>query len=199
MVQRLSVAQAMIGSPSLLILDEPMIGIDPAGVVHFRSLFRDFVDGGGTIIMSSHIMSEVESLCSSLVVIHSGQMIYRGPIAGFIDRSLTSRTIQIELAPASPEALVTSVVTSILKIPGVTGVIRSGVGGGAGLIADVEKGRDVRGEISRVVVESGAALLSIGYSRSELDDAYVASVRGSGVTVGVAAAGRPGEVGGSRA
>ena len=78
MVQRLSVAQAMMGSPKVLILDEPMIGIDPAGVVQFRSIFREFVRDGGTIVMSSHILSEVESLCTSLVVIHSGRISVQG-------------------------------------------------------------------------------------------------------------------------
>ncbi len=93
MVQRLSVAQAMLGSPSLLILDEPMIGIDPAGALHFRSLFREFARGGGTIVMSSHIMSEVESLCDSLAVIHSGRLIFRGQIQEFISSSLDTRLV----------------------------------------------------------------------------------------------------------
>ena len=96
MVQRLSVAQAMMGSPSLLILDEPMIGIDPAGALHFRALFRKFAADGGTIVMSSHIMSEVESLCDSLAVIHSGRLIYRGPIKEFISGSLDTRLVEVE-------------------------------------------------------------------------------------------------------
>jgi ABC-2 type transport system ATP-binding protein len=171
MVQRLSVAQAMLGSPKLLILDEPMIGIDPAGALHFRSLFRKFADEGGTIIMSSHIMSEVESLCTSLAVIHSGQLIFRGRIEDFIARSLDTRLVEVEVI-SPPDGLL----ASVRSVAGVTGVTRTA----AGFTAEIEKGRDVRGQISKAVVESGATLLSIGYSRSELDEAYLAAIRGSG-------------------
>jgi ABC-2 type transport system ATP-binding protein len=171
MVQRLSVAQAMLGSPSLLILDEPMIGIDPAGALHFRSLFRKFSSDGGTIIMSSHIMSEVESLCSSLAVIHSGRLIFRGQIQDFITRSLDTRLVEVEVVSPSDDLL-----AKVRTISGVTGVTRNG----SGFTAEIEKGRDIRSQISRTVVESGASLLSIGYSRSELDEAYLAAIRGSG-------------------
>jgi ABC-2 type transport system ATP-binding protein len=170
MVQRLSVAQAMLGSPSLLILDEPMIGIDPAGAVHFRSLFRDFVAGGGTIILSSHIMSEVESLCTSLAVLHSGSLIYRGTIGDFISGALTSRVVDV-VAQSAPGGL-----ADVLgKIPGVLRVSTTA----AGFSVEMEKGADVRGAVSKAVVQSGANLLSIGYSRTELDEAYMAAIRGS--------------------
>lgn len=171
MVQRLSVAQAMMGTPSLLILDEPMIGIDPAGAVHFRSLFRDFVSHGGTIILSSHIMSEVESLCTSLAVLHSGTLVFRGGIAEFISGALASRIVRVEVSSA-PLGLEQSLRT----IKGVVGVTASA----GGFSVEMEKGADLRAEISRTVVNSGASLLSIGYSRTELDEAYLASIRGSG-------------------
>ncbi|HUI85834.1 MAG TPA: ABC transporter ATP-binding protein [Nitrososphaerales archaeon] len=168
MVQRLSVAQALLGSPSLLILDEPMIGIDPAGVVHFRELFRGFVSGGGTIVMSSHIMSEVESLCSSVMLIHSGRIVSKGTIKDFIESSLGGRTVRVELGPHDDSLLG--------KIRAIAGVLRVGASEG-GLDVAVEKGRDLRGEISKEVVGSGVDLLSIGFSRSEFDDAYVSATR----------------------
>lgn len=170
MVQRLSVAQAMVGSPRLLILDEPMIGIDPAGVVHFRSIFREFVRDGGTIVMSSHILSEVESLCSSLAVIHSGRVVFRGGIQEFILKEVGARSIAIEVEKAD-ESLVRAV-------EAVKGVKRVSATGG-GLVVEVSSDSDPRAEISRVVVESGAKLLSIGYARNELDEAYVNSMRGT--------------------
>jgi ABC-2 type transport system ATP-binding protein len=171
MIQRLSVAQALLGPPSLLILDEPMIGIDPAGVVHFRSIFREFVRDGGTIIMSSHIMSEVESLCTSVAVIHSGRMLFRGAISEFIETSLDSRLVQVEVRSPS-EALV----ARLEKIPGVLSV----TGTEKVLTVVVARGTDPRSEISRAAVELDAGLLSIGYSKNEIDDAYVAAIRGSG-------------------
>jgi ABC-2 type transport system ATP-binding protein len=170
MVQRLSIAQAMVGSPRFLILDEPTIGIDPAGVVHFRSVFREFVQNGGTIIMSSHILSEVESLCTSLAVIHSGRIVFRGGIQEFVVKELSKRSITVE-AEKVGEGLLHALET-------VKGVVRVSLTT-RGLLIEVSKDSDPRAEISRLVVESGAKLLSIGYSRNELDEAYVNSIRGT--------------------
>lgn len=170
MVQRLSVAQALLGSPSLLILDEPMIGIDPAGVVHFRSIFRDFTKNGGTIIMSSHIMSEVETLCSSVAVIHSGRLVFRGAIDQFIETSLDTRRIVVEVGVV-PAGLI----QLLESVPGVAKVTPEGTT----LLIEIEKGTDPRSQISKAAVETGAGLLSIGYSRTEIDDAYVAAIRGT--------------------
>jgi ABC-2 type transport system ATP-binding protein len=170
MVQRLSVAQSMVGSPKVLILDEPMIGIDPAGVVQFRSMFRDFAKDGGTIIMSSHILSEVESICTSLAVIHSGKMVFRGPIDGFIRQSLNSRLIVVELdKPADPQLS--------SRVSSVAGVRHVGTNA-VGLLVETEKDSDPRAEIARTVVESGAGLVGLRYSESELDEAYINAIRG---------------------
>ena len=170
MVQRLSIAQALVGSPRLLILDEPTIGIDPAGVVHFRSIFREFVHNGGTIIMSSHILSEVELLCTSLAVIHSGKMVFRGGIKEFILEGLGSRSVAVEVERVDSE-----LVRALGTVEGVTRVSVTA----AGLLIEVSKDSDPRAEISRLIVESGAKLLSMGYSRNELDEAYVSSMRGA--------------------
>lgn len=170
MVQRLSVAQAMMGSPSFLILDEPMIGIDPAGVVHFRAIFRKFVADGGTIIMSSHVMSEVEALCSSVAVIHSGKMVFRGAVSEFIQTSLDTRLILLEVRSPSDD-----LVRKLEEIPGVLNVTPSE----RLLTIEVGKESDPRSEIASTVVQSGAGLLSMSYSREEIDDAYVASIRRS--------------------
>jgi ABC-2 type transport system ATP-binding protein len=172
MVQRLSVAQSMMGSPRVLILDEPMIGIDPAGVVQFRSIFRDFVKDGGAIIMSSHILSEVESLCTSLAVIHSGKMVFRGPIDGFIRQSLEFRLVVVEVGPPGADPLLVSRVSSLHGVTKVTS-------NAAGLLVETDKHSDPRAEIARTVVGSGASLLGLRYSESELDDAYISAIRGN--------------------
>ncbi len=169
MVQRLSVAQAMIGSPSILILDEPMIGIDPAGVVHFRVILREFVERGGTIVLSSHIMSEVESLCSSVVMIHSGRLVFSGRTEDFIRTALNSRLIHVEVSSAT-----SGLAVSLAGIPGVVSVTETPTG----FEIETDKEKDVRAAVSKVVVGAGAGLTAVGYSRTELDDAYVASIRG---------------------
>jgi ABC-2 type transport system ATP-binding protein len=173
MIQRLSVAQAMVGSPTLLVLDEPMIGIDPAGVVHFREIFRAFLSRGGTIIMSSHIMSEVESLCNRILLVHSGHLVFAGAIGEFIQKSLDVRMVRVELGNnhGDDERLL----ANVQKIPGVTKVTKTLLG----FDVEMKKGEDRRSDISKAVIESGASLLAIGFSRSEFDDAYVSAIRGS--------------------
>ena len=106
MVQRLSVAQALLGNPETLILDEPMIGLDPAGVAHFRDVFRNFASGGnGTVFMSSHIMSEVESLCTSVAIIHKGKILFRGPAKEVEQKILNYSLIQLETSPLTFQTL----------------------------------------------------------------------------------------------
>jgi ABC-2 type transport system ATP-binding protein len=115
MVQRLSVAQALIGSPKTLILDEPMIGLDPAGSAHFRKVFKDFVSKNhGTVFMSSHIMSEVESLCTSVAIIHRGNILFQGPVKDVTQKVLNYSLIQLETSPLTPKTI-----QQLEKIPGV--------------------------------------------------------------------------------
>ena len=122
--------------------------------------------------MSSHILSEVESLCTSLAVIHSGKMLFRGPIDGFIRQSLSSRLIVVEVGPPVADALLVSRISSVEGVRHVSA-------NAAGLLVETEKDSDPRAEIARTVVGSGASLLGLRYSESELDEAYINAMRGT--------------------
>jgi ABC-2 type transport system ATP-binding protein len=74
MRQRLGIAHALLGDPSVLILDEPANGLDPEGIFWMRSLLRDFADQGGTVLLSSHLLREVEAVADHLVVIGHGRI-----------------------------------------------------------------------------------------------------------------------------
>ena len=78
MRQRLGIAQAMVGDPSVLILDEPANGLDPEGIVWMRELLRDFADRAGTVLLSSHLLHEIEAVADNLVVIHHGRIVAQG-------------------------------------------------------------------------------------------------------------------------
>src|SRR3954471_5548064 len=78
MRQRLGIAGALIRDPALLILDEPTTGLDPAGMRDMRHLVRRLADQGITVLLSSHIMDEVEELCDRLAIVRSGRVIYEG-------------------------------------------------------------------------------------------------------------------------
>jgi ABC-2 type transport system ATP-binding protein len=81
MRQRLAVASALLKSPELLILDEPANGLDPAGIREMRDLMRDIVAAGSTVVLSSHILSEVQHLCDSVTIISRGRRVAAGPVS----------------------------------------------------------------------------------------------------------------------
>ncbi|WP_422771220.1 ABC transporter ATP-binding protein [Plantactinospora sp. WMMC1484] len=78
MRQRLGLAQALLGDPRVLILDEPANGLDPEGIYWMRGLLRDFADRGGTVLLSSHLLREVEAAADRLVVIGAGRVVAQG-------------------------------------------------------------------------------------------------------------------------
>ena len=81
MRQRLGLAHALLGEPEVLILDEPVNGLDPAGIRWMRDLLRSFADDGGTVLLSSHLLREVEAVADDLVIIGSGRILAQGSAA----------------------------------------------------------------------------------------------------------------------
>ncbi|KGH48549.1 ABC transporter [Modestobacter caceresii] len=78
MRQRLGLATALLGDPQVLVLDEPANGLDPEGIFWMRGLLRDFADRGGTVLLSSHLLHEVEAVADQLVVISGGRIVAQG-------------------------------------------------------------------------------------------------------------------------
>jgi ABC-2 type transport system ATP-binding protein len=95
MKQRLGIAAALLGDPALLVLDEPTNGLDPAGINEMRDFIRSIGDGKRTVLVSSHILSELERVCDWLIVIDRGTLVYQGPTEGFLGHAGTV----IALAP----------------------------------------------------------------------------------------------------
>jgi ABC-2 type transport system ATP-binding protein len=168
MVQRLSVAQALIGSPHTLVLDEPMIGLDPAGTAHLREAFREYARNGGTILMSSHLMAEVEDLCSSICLIHGGKLLFRGTPKDMVGRVLGADEIRIEATGLS-----ITIVEEVRRVEGVMDVTE--VAGG--LEVRVRHGVEARPAIARLITGSGADLLAIGEGERMLEKAYIEALR----------------------
>src|SRR5712691_2039486 len=81
MRQRLGIARCLLADPELLILDEPMNGLDPGGIQEFRGFVRSFVDEGGTIVLSSHLLDEVEKICDHVAIVDRGRIVVQGSIA----------------------------------------------------------------------------------------------------------------------
>ncbi|MFL6013400.1 MAG: ABC transporter ATP-binding protein [Gaiellaceae bacterium] len=80
MRQRLGIARCLLADPDLLILDEPMNGLDPAGILEFRNLLRALVDEGRTVMLSSHILDEVEKTCDQVAIVDQGEIVAMGSL-----------------------------------------------------------------------------------------------------------------------
>jgi ABC-2 type transport system ATP-binding protein len=113
MRQRLGVARCLLSDPELLILDEPLNGLDPAGILEMRGLIRDLVAEGRSVLLSSHLLDEVEKTCDYAAIVDTGRVVAQGAIGELVNGG--PRTIDI-VCPSPIEAA-----TLLAAIPGVSG------------------------------------------------------------------------------
>jgi ABC-2 type transport system ATP-binding protein len=97
MKQRLGIAAALLPDPELLVLDEPTNGLDPAGIVEIRELLRSLATDGRTVVVSSHLLGEIQAMVENLVVIRFGELMYSGSLEGLMEKA-TERVV------AAPES-----------------------------------------------------------------------------------------------
>ena len=113
MRQRLGIAATLIGDPTVLILDEPANGLDPAGIRWMRDLLRDYADQGGTVLLSSHLLAEIEIIADDIVMIGKGRIVSQGSKAellradGTVARAADLAALQRTLAAAGLASTVT--------------------------------------------------------------------------------------------
>ncbi len=89
MVQRIGLGAALLGDPELLVLDEPVSGLDPLGMRDVRVILEAFKKGGGTIILNSHLLSEVERICDSVAIMNKGRIVVRGGLGQIVGENET--------------------------------------------------------------------------------------------------------------
>ena len=100
MKQRLAIAATLIGDPDVLIFDEPTNGLDPQGIAEVRNILRKIAGMGKTVLLASHILDEVEKICSHVAIIKKGKLLATGPVGSIINSDIT-----VELAATDMEAL----------------------------------------------------------------------------------------------
>ncbi|WP_405525310.1 alpha/beta fold hydrolase [Streptomyces canus] len=138
MRQRLAIAQAMLGLPDLLILDEPTNGLDPPQIREMREVMIRYAAAGRTVIVSSHMLSEVEQSCTHLVVMDHGQLVQAGPVGEIIG---SGDTLLVGTAGPVDEPLV----EKVAALPGVVSAVRTD----GGLVVRL----DADGSARRLVAE----------------------------------------------
>jgi len=106
MKQRLGLAIALIGSPRLVILDEPTNGLDPAGIVEIRELIKRLPESGVSVLVSSHLLSEVELMCDRATIINRGSLVADGTMAEILGQAGVDGGYRVRIAPPEVEAAV---------------------------------------------------------------------------------------------
>ena len=106
MKQRLAIAATLIGDPEVLIFDEPTNGLDPQGIAEVREILQKIARSGKTVIMASHILDEVEKICTHVAIIKKGQLLATGPVGSIINSDIT-----VELAANDMDKLKTFLAT----------------------------------------------------------------------------------------
>jgi ABC-2 type transport system ATP-binding protein len=164
MRQRLGVASCLLGDPDLLILDEPMNGLDPAGMHEMRAMITSLAAEGRTVMLSSHLLDEVERTCDSVAIVDSGRIVRQGPIGELI-RDAGAMVIQVDCAgPVQAARLIDQAgiaVSTALADAGLTVTLPAGAS------------RELVAELNRRLVESGIDVYGLREVQASLEDWFL--------------------------
>ncbi|HEU0104397.1 MAG TPA: alpha/beta fold hydrolase [Mycobacteriales bacterium] len=160
MRQRLAIAQAMLGLPELLVLDEPTNGLDPPQIREMREVLRRYADTGRTVLVSSHLLGEVEQTCTHAVVMTRGRLVAGGPVAGLVG-SATALVLDVDDVELAVRVLD--------DVPGVQDVRRTEAGLTLRLVGTP------RAELARALVGAGVGIDRLAPQRG-LEEAFLALV-----------------------
>jgi ABC-2 type transport system ATP-binding protein len=164
MRQRLGVARALLADPELLILDEPTNGLDPAGIREFRAMVAGFVAEGRTVLLSSHLLDEVERICDAAAIVDRGRVVTQGPIAELAG----GRARDILIATSDDEEALA--IVSLHRAVDRINIAPEGIR--VSLLADVEP-KAAGDDISRRLVEGGLAIRRFEPLRASLEQRFL--------------------------
>jgi ABC-2 type transport system ATP-binding protein len=162
MRQRLAIAQAMLGLPELLVLDEPTDGLDPPQIAEMRRVLRRYAIDGRAVLVSSHLLAEVEQTCTHVVVMHQGQKVADGPVDDIVG---DSPSVQFDVD--DPDR-------ALALLDDLRG-IRSAARDGAGLVVDIDG--MPRADVVAALVKAGIGVDRVA-PRRRLEDAFLSLVGG---------------------
>jgi ABC-2 type transport system ATP-binding protein len=163
MRQRLGLAACLLADPQLLILDEPMNGLDPAGIHEMRDMLRGLTGEGRTVMLSSHLLDEVERTCDQVAIVDHGTVIRQGPI-----QDLTAGAgVAVEVKCSSPPAAA----RALARLPAAAGITVSDDGLTITLAAG--PAREQTAQITRRLAEAGISVYGLRQTRTSLEDWFL--------------------------
>lgn len=166
MRQRLGIARCLLCDPELLILDEPVNGLDPAGILEFRHLVRSLVDEGRTVLLSSHLLDEVEKTCDRAAIVDQGRVVAQGTIEQLTAMS-AERTIDIIAAPAVRATHILAAAPTVHRAVEHDGGIR------ATLAPDAPRDADVVTSLLTRLIAEGVAVERVNPVKRSLEDQFL--------------------------
>jgi ABC-2 type transport system ATP-binding protein len=164
MRQKLSIIRALVHEPKLLILDEPVSGLDPHGIRQVRELINEYHERGGTVFISSHILSEVERSADRVGILDNGRLLVEDTLAGLRYRLMESQKCVIEL-----EAMPPTLPARLRSEPYVLELRQEG----RQLDLVFQAQEDVRARLSRLIAEEGGVILKMQSQEISLEEAFV--------------------------
>ena len=164
MRQRLGVARSLIGDPELLLLDEPTNGLDPAGILEFRGMVRTLVEEGRTVVLSSHLLGEVEKICDRVAIVDHGRVVAQGAIEDIA----TVREKRVVVATTDDARAA----VAVRGHPSVNAVAATDDGLQVTLRPDIEA-YATAGDINRLLVESGITVYRLEPARASLEERFL--------------------------
>lgn len=171
MKQRLSLARALVHDPSLLILDEPASGLDPRARVDLRELIGELQRMGKTVVISSHILAELEGICSHLAVVDRGRVMAQGSLDDIRAQMMGQRTIRVRLAvtDAARAEETLNTVAEVQNLVVESGLLRFALGGG-----DEESA-----SVLRRLIEAGITIYEWHHEAAGLEELFMQLTEGS--------------------
>ena len=167
--QRVGIAQALLGSPQLIILDEPTVGLDPAQVIGIRKLIRE-LGKTHTVILSSHILSEVQAVCSRVLILSKGALVAEGTPEQLSEKLSPGIRLRVTALGSSD-----TVLPVVEAVPGITGVqLVSEADGEVTFTAETADTTDRRAEVSRALSEAGCTVLELTAENRSLEEVFLA-------------------------
>ncbi len=169
MQQRLGLARVLIHDPQLLLLDEPASGLDPRARIEMMAILQELQRLGKTIIISSHILSELQTLCNRVAIIEKGKLIYSGPVQGVRDQMSQGRVIWVRVSSDQAQAIeLLKTRPEILEVTTLDGEIKVTL-----------TGHDIDHSIvADVLVKGGARLIELREDEMGLEEVFMRVTRG---------------------
>lgn len=171
MQQRIGIAQALISDPELVILDEPSIGLDPVGMVEVRELVKEISKKGMTVLISSHLLFEVEQICSHVTIINRGQALVSDTLENVSKAISGPAAIQVEVVN-----LTDNVVDAVKALKFVIDASSNG----SMLNVSLNTREDVRVHVSKAITGAGGIIVGMTQRGHSLEDVFIQLIKPKG-------------------